>query len=202
MSNPTNQPTLTIKSGNPSPHTGYITTRATLFIPATGITLKATTTGWGYNRTATVLIDLMNQLSCPNDGLHHNTDFMKSQLLNWIAADNTSPTPRLPVIFKHITYSDGTIEILALLPTIPANYGSVTCYAHIGQHSECSYEFITCTRPNAHATSIRNATQAEYAPLLAELQGIYETQPDPYRLEVKSQLRHETLVKMWTETHK
>lgn len=33
-------------------------------------------------------------------------------------------------------------EVAALLPELPAKRGYIACYAHIGQHSECS-SFIT-----------------------------------------------------------
>ncbi len=190
-------PTLTLKSGKPSPHNGYTTVTATLHIPESGLTLTARTTGWGYNREAAVLIDLMSQLSCPNDGLHRNTESMTTQLLNWIALGNIHPRPTLPVLFKRATYRmDNTSEIVALFPTLPATYGSILCYSHIGQHSECDYAFAT----GHGSATIRNALPTEYLPLLNELRSIYEAEPDAYRLEVKTQLKHEDLLKMWKAT--
>ena len=185
-------PTLTIRSGKPARHNGYITTTATLYIPESDLTLKSRTNGLGYNRTATVILDLMDRLSCPNDGLHYNTDNMKATLFAWIAQGNIRPRPILPVIFRHATY-ESAHEVLALLPTIPANYGCIVCYSHIGQHSECDYAFAT----GHGAATIRNATPSEYTPLLAELRGIYESNPDAYRLVVKAQLRHDDLAAMW-----
>jgi hypothetical protein len=60
-----------------------------------------------------------------------------------------------PVIFRR----DGD-EIVAVFPTIEADPGQATCYAHIGQHSGCSRQWYYETRP---------AKPAEYADLLAEL---------------------------------
>lgn len=42
--------------------------------------------------------------------------------------------------------------------------GYRTCYAHIGQHGECADAWVAEQEP---------ATPEEYAPLLAELRGIY-----------------------------
>ena len=42
--------------------------------------------------------------------------------------------------------------------------GYAVCYAHIGQHSECSREWYNGTRA---------AKPSEYAPLLAELRQVY-----------------------------
>jgi len=48
---------------------------------------------------------------------------------------------------------------------LPGSPCCMTCYAHIGQHASCSYEWYWTTRP---------AKPDEYADLLAELQGIYD----------------------------
>ena len=192
QSTATNLPTLTFKSGKPSPYNGYTTTTATLYIPASDLTLTARTNGWGYNREAALILDLMDRLSCPNDGLHYHLETMKATLFAWIAQGNIRPRPILPVIFRHATY-ESAHEVLALFPTIPANYGCIVCYSHIGQHAECDYAFAT----GNGAATLRKATPSEYAPLLAELKAIYETNPDAYRLVVKSQLRYESLAAMW-----
>ena len=203
QSTATNLPTLTFKSGKPSPYNGYTTTTATLYIPDSDLTLTARTNGWGYNREAALILELMEQLSCPNDGLHYNTDTMKATLFAWIAQGNICPRPILPVLFKYATYHgvkgnpittyESAREVIALFPTIPANYGCIVCYSHIGQHSECDYAFAT----GHGAATIRNATPSEYASLLAELKAIYEAAPDAYKLVVKSQLRHDDLAAMW-----
>lgn len=64
------------------------------------------------------------------------------------------------VIFR--TYPAG--DVLAILLDVPANHGFVICYQHLGQHGEGHYRHcIDGTRP---------ATEAEYTPLLRELQQI------------------------------
>ena len=57
-------------------------------------------------------------------------------------------------------------EVCAVLPDVPADYYGhmFTCYAHVGQHSSCSREWLGRTR---------RATPEEYGPLLAELTSIY-----------------------------
>ena len=66
---------------------------------------------------------------------------------------------KIKVIFRKY---DG--NIIAFLPELPANYGNIMCYQHIGQHGEASVQFY-------HDTE--KASEAEYAPLYAELQEIY-----------------------------
>jgi hypothetical protein len=69
--------------------------------------------------------------------------------------------------------------ILAVFPDLKENRaGDVTCYAHIGQHSACSMEYVlNDTKP---------ASPAEYAPLKRELERIgYNLDvidSDPFRL--------------------
>lgn len=81
----------------------------------------------------------------------------------------------LPVIFRK--ESDGSI--LAVFPTEPESYYgyNMTCYAHVGQHGSCSLEYYHETKP---------AAPDEYAPLLAELRGIYESSHygEPVQLDV------------------
>lgn len=55
-------------------------------------------------------------------------------------------------------------EVTAVLPDEASGNSMMVCYGHIGQHGSCSYAWYHRTRP---------ATPVEYAPLLAELQGIY-----------------------------
>lgn len=71
----------------------------------------------------------------------------------------------LPVIFR---FWEG--EVIALFPTIPEVLGGslIRSYMHIGQHGAASRLMTSEGRP---------ATPEEYADLLAELRGIYET-PD------------------------
>ncbi len=55
-------------------------------------------------------------------------------------------------------------SLTAVLPDVEANAGRWTCYAHVGQHSECSREWYYSTRP---------AKPREYTALLRELARIY-----------------------------
>lgn len=79
---------------------------------------------------------------------------------------------KLPVIFK---LCEG--EVTAVFPTLPGTNDpwSMTCYAHIGQHSSASIEWVRTAKP---------ATPAQYAPLLRELQSIYHE----YELVVRRRL--------------
>ena len=54
-------------------------------------------------------------------------------------------------------------ELIAMLDHIKGAWATV-CYAHEGQHCEIEHSLIVRQR---------NATRAEYAPLLAELQSVY-----------------------------
>lgn len=75
-------------------------------------------------------------------------------------------------------------EVIALLPTIPANFGNIVIYAHIGQHSEAN-SWIT--------RAGRLATPEEYAPLLKELTRIY----DDCDLIIQKRVQHSDLLKGW-----
>lgn len=69
----------------------------------------------------------------------------------------------LPVVFR--VYRG---ELCAYFPTDvwDPQRGTIACYAHVGQHGGADRSWLTKGRP---------ATEAEYAALLAELRGIYET---------------------------
>lgn len=60
--------------------------------------------------------------------------------------------------------TDSTGEVTALFPDLPSNPGYVLCYAHIGQHSEASREWVR---------KQRQSTIDERAQLLREVSGIY-----------------------------
>jgi hypothetical protein len=63
-------------------------------------------------------------------------------------------------------------EITAVFPCEPADLeGNMSCYAHIGQHSACGFEWYRTTRP---------AKPAEYADLLAELKNYGSGDDKPY----------------------
>lgn len=69
------------------------------------------------------------------------------------------------VLFRYVTYPDGTEEILALFPEIPSdNRGNVTSYAHIGQHSGADMDYILSIS--------RSAAYEEYKDLKSELEGL------------------------------
>lgn len=71
----------------------------------------------------------------------------------------------VPVIFRK--ERDG--DVTAVFPTTVAGYNLMQCYAHVGQHSGCSFDWYRSTKP---------AKPKEYADLLAELRGIYERDGD------------------------
>jgi hypothetical protein len=86
--------------------------------------------------------------------------------------------PITPVIFR-ADKRDG--DVTAVFPTDPADYTGecMGCYAHVGQHSQCSLAWYhSHTRP---------ATPAEYADLKAEL----EAAPYGYRLAVYKRITRE-----------
>jgi hypothetical protein len=88
--------------------------------------------------------------------------------------------PELIVIFRKDRGKNP--EVTAVFPTEVggAKMGDMTCYAHIGQHSGCSYGWYLTTR---------RARPEEYADLLAELRQIYEEDPDdPVRLVVRQRI--------------
>jgi len=85
---------------------------------------------------------------------------------------------RLNVIFRAERAGPYKGEVTAVFPSIPSDYhGGTLCYARIGQHGGCSDGWYRKTRP---------AMPEEYAPLLAELRGIYETGDDAVQLVVRT----------------
>jgi len=87
---------------------------------------------------------------------------------------------KLPVIFRAERSGEFKGQVTAVFPTLPADYRGrfMTCYAHIGQHSGCGFDWYRSTRA---------AKPAEYSDLLRELRAIYEldefepVQPVVYR---------------------
>ena len=77
-------------------------------------------------------------------------------------------------------------EIVAFMPEIPANYGKIMSYMHIGQHGEADLGFY-------HET--KKATETEYKPLLEELKMIYEI--NNCEVVVKQKLYYKDLHKAW-----
>ena len=77
---------------------------------------------------------------------------------------------RISVIFRADKRGEHKGTVTAVFPDLEANAGAYVCYAHIGQHSECSRGwYVSETRP---------ATPDEYRDLLRELRGIYERDGD------------------------
>lgn len=93
--------------------------------------------------------------------------------------------PSLPIIFRASPGGDFKGDVTAVFPTLADDYAGqrFTVYAHVGQHSGGALDWYNSTRP---------ARPAEYADLLAELRGIYETRPaafpetygEPVKLEL------------------
>ena len=69
--------------------------------------------------------------------------------------------PTLPVIFRMFHG-----ELTAYFPTERWSGSYITCYVHVGQHGAACPSWLQKGRP---------ATPAEYADLLTELRGIYES---------------------------
>ena len=78
--------------------------------------------------------------------------------------------PETPVLFR-ADRENGETYITAVFPCEPATMSgdTMSCYAHVGQHSGCSFGWYQRTRA---------ATEAEYYDLFLELQNI------GYRLKV------------------
>lgn len=69
------------------------------------------------------------------------------------------------VIFRADKRGEHKNEVTAVFPYFDATPGNMACYAHLGQHGECAFEW--------YARDTRPATPEEYGPLLRELQNIY-----------------------------
>lgn len=84
-------------------------------------------------------------------------------------SDFTPDTDVTPVLFR----MDGSGEVTAVFPCEPGtnDWRTMSCYAHMGQHSSCDIGWYETTW---------NATEAEYASLRRELEGA----PFGYRLQV------------------
>jgi hypothetical protein len=93
------------------------------------------------------------------------------------------PTSR--VVFR-IDRSGTDRQVTAALPDESANPGNWVCYAHLGQHAECS--------PVWYNALTRPATPVECADLLTELRSIYESGPDAVKLVVRSRISNKRRV--------
>jgi len=67
----------------------------------------------------------------------------------------------MKTIVQFFVEPDGTI--LAYFPHMKHNGNQMTCYAHVGQHSACSPEYVK---------ELTLATPEQYADLKAELESI------------------------------
>src|SRR5262245_51295077 len=88
----------------------------------------------------------------------------------------------LPVVFRVDTRKKQNNALSAWFPTLPGTRDPETrqTYEHVGQHGSGHMRWYReCTRP---------ATPDEYAPLLAELRGIYECDPSPFELVVVARM--------------
>lgn len=85
---------------------------------------------------------------------------------------------------QKVVYRYWQKEVVAILPTLPSNFGNVVIYAHIGQHSEAD-SWIS--------RAGRLATPEEYAPLHRELSRIY----NDYNLIIQKRVQHADLMKGW-----
>lgn len=95
------------------------------------------------------------------------------------------------VIFRVHNVKGEEPEVIAFLPELPGSPYWLTgclCYAHLGQHSNGTF--------NYYYESTRPATPDEYADLLSELQGIYNGQLKPVtRMTYRDQLKRMEAVK-------
>lgn len=63
------------------------------------------------------------------------------------------------------------------------NYGNLTCYQHIGQHSEASYKY--------YSENTISAKENEYKELLEELENI------GYNCKISKRINYSKLTKTW-----
>lgn len=84
----------------------------------------------------------------------------------------------------------GEWEVMAFFPEVHVNPGNIMCYAHMGQHSEASYEFYMTTKP---------CTESEYADLKRELEECLGY--DDLKV-VKNVTRHDQERAWWPERFK
>jgi hypothetical protein len=101
-------------------------------------------------------------------------------------SDFTPDAEETPVLFRK---SEG--EVTAVFPCEPATYdgGTMTCYAHVGQHSACSFGWYAGTRA---------ARPEEYASLVRELEG----PPYGYRLKIYRRLTRDHRRQFLAELHR
>jgi len=63
----------------------------------------------------------------------------------------------------HFRKFNGDDQVTAVFPYVTETHLNVACYAHVGQHSSCYFDYVGMSKP---------ATKAEYLPLKKELESI------------------------------
>lgn len=110
-----------------------------------------------------------------------------------------APNPEvLPILFRKDRNKAG--EVIAVFPTVPADSrGTLTIYAHLGQHGGGSWRWYT-------GRTHRPATPEEYGPLLRELQSIYGRSYGPgdgvYTLKVYRKMTPAHRAAFWVEVER
>ncbi|MDG1950058.1 MAG: hypothetical protein P8J32_04580 [bacterium] len=93
------------------------------------------------------------------------------------------------VVFRVETKGDFKGDVFAMLPhEVADRNGHVTCYQHIGQHSQADYA--------ANIAASRPATKEEYAPLKAEMEGL------GYNFKIVAKQNQDKFVASWDALRK
>ena len=92
---------------------------------------------------------------------------------------------KVKVIFRKVKSGDFKGDIIAFFPELPATFGNMVCYEHIGQHGEACIDY--------YYNDTVKATSEQYAELYRELQKIY----DDVILVIKQRLNYDILRKNW-----
>lgn len=96
-----------------------------------------------------------------------------------------------PVVIRMEGNKRDGLTPVAFFPYAHVNYGTLGCYAHIGQHSEGSLDYYYSTRkPKA-------ADAAAVGALVMELKSIYEQGEDPVMLIFRQRLPVDWRNKAW-----
>ena len=92
---------------------------------------------------------------------------------------------KVKVIFRKVKSGDFKGDIIAFFPELPATFGNMVCYEHIGQHGEACIDY--------YYNNTVKVTSEEYKELYRELQRIY----DDVILVIKQRLNYDILRKNW-----
>lgn len=105
-----------------------------------------------------------------------------------IRENETNSKPIVQVVFRMsknpYTKED---ECVAFFINLPAKYGYISMYSHIGQHDEASLEYYQSTK---------KASPEQYKELYKELQSVY----DDCTLEIKQSMNYNTLRMQWNNS--